>query len=161
MNTNIVSRDEVADPLHERRSVSHEGGVGAGKLRNDATLSQRRRLWMLRWARRVDVLHGAAEQAVKLPVGRDPVQQTALTVPIAVWDPVRMLLGVDDVLSRDVDGAGLPPVRPASPLLLLPRMLLLVLIQVGLLCLGDLAHQSWYPCGLRLALHRAQQGRGG
>ena len=96
---------------------------------------------MLRWARRVDVLHGAAEQAVKLPVGRDPIQQTALTVAIAVWDP-RVLLGVDDVLSRDVDGAGLPPVRPASPLLLLPRMLLL-LIQVGLLCLGDLAHQSW------------------
>ena len=115
---------------------------------------------MLRWARRVDVLHGAAEQAVKLPVGRDPVQQTALTVPIAVWDPVRMLLGVDDVLSRDVDGAGLPPVRPASPLLLLPRVLLL-LIEVGLLCLGDLAHQSWQPCVLRLALHRAQQGRGG
>ena len=141
MNTNIVSRDEVDSALHERRSVSHEGGVGAGKLRNDATLSQRRRLWMLRWARRVDVLHGAAEQAVKLPVGRDPVQQTALTVAIAVWDP-RMLLDVDDVLSRDVDGAGLPPVRPASPLLLLPRVLLL-LIEVGLLCLGDLAHQSW------------------
>ena len=141
MNTNIVSRDEVDSALHERRSVSHEGGVGAGKLRNDATLSQRRRLWMLRWARRVDVLHGAAEQAVKLPVGCDPVQETALTVAIAVWNP-RMLLGVDDVLSGDVDGAGLPPVRPASPLLLLPRMLLL-LIQVGLLCLGDLAHQSW------------------
>ena len=114
---------------------------------------------MLRWTRRVDVLHGAAEQAVKLPVGRDPVQQTALTVAIAVWDPVRMLLGVDDVLSRDVDGAGLPPVRPASPLLLLPRVLLL--IQVGLLCLGDLAHQSWQPPVFRLALHRAQQGRGG
>ena len=114
---------------------------------------------MLRWTRRVDVLHGAAEQAVKLPVRRDSVQQTALTVAIAVWDPVRML-GVDDVLSRDVDGAGLPPVRPASPLLLLPRMLLL-LIQVGLLCLGDLAHQSWHPPVLRLALHRAQQGRGG
>ena len=114
---------------------------------------------MLRWARRVDVLHGAAEQAVKLPVGRDPVQETALTVAIAVWDPVRML-GVDDVLSRDVDGAGLPPVRPAPPLLLLPRVLLL-LIQVGLLCLGDLAHQSWQPPVLCLALHRAQQGRGG
>ena len=96
---------------------------------------------MLRWARRVDVLHGAAEQAVKLPVGRDPSQQTALAVAIAVWDPVRMLLGVDDVLSGDVDGAGLPPVRPAPPLLLLPGMLLL--IQVGFLCLGDLAHQSW------------------
>ena len=96
---------------------------------------------MLRWARRVDVLHGAAEQAVKLPVGRDSVQQTALAVAIAVRDS-RMLLGVDDVLSRD-DGAGLPPVRPAPPLLLLPRMLLLLLIQVGLLCLGDLAHQSW------------------
>ena len=132
----------------------------AGKLRNDSTLSQRRRLWRL-WAGRVDVLHGAAEQAVKLPVGRDPVQQTALPVPIAVWDPVRMLLGVDDVLSRDVDGAGLPPVRPAPPLLLLPRVLLLLLIQVGLLCLGDLAHQSWQPRVLRLALHRAQQGRGG
>jgi len=117
---------------------------------------------MLRWAGRVDVLHGAAEQAVKLPVGRDPVQQTALTVAIAVWDPVRMLLGVDDVLSRDVDGAGLPSVRPASPLLLLPKMLLvLVLIQVGLLCLGDLAHQSWQSPLLGLALHRAQQGRGG
>ena len=141
MNTNIVSRDKVDSALHERRSVSHEGGMGAGKLRNNSTLSQRRRLWMLRRARRVDVLHGAAEQAVKLPVGRDPIQQTALTVAIAVWDP-RVLLGVDDVLSRDVDGAGLPPVRPASPLLLLPRMLLL-LIQVGLLCLGDLAHQSW------------------
>ena len=111
------------------------------------------------WAGRVDVLHGAAEQAVKLPVGRDPVQQTALTVAIAVWDPVRMLLGVDDVLSRDVDGAGLPPVRPASPLLLLPRVLLL--IQVGLLCLGDLAHQGRQPPVLGLALHRAQQGRGG
>ena len=97
---------------------------------------------MLRWlwAGRVDVLHGAAEQAVKLPVGRDPIQQTALTVAIAVWDP--RVLGVDKVLSRDVDGACLPPVRPASPLLLLPRMLLL-LIEVGLLCLGDLAHQSW------------------
>ena len=117
-----------------------------------------RRLW---WAGRVDVLHGAAEQAVKLPVGRDSVQQTALSVPIAVWNPVRMLLGVDDVLSRDVDGAGLPPVRPAPPLLLLPRMLLLVLIEVGLLCLGDLAHQSWQPPVLRLTLHRAQQGRGG
>ena len=117
-----------------------------------------RRLW---WTGRVDVLHGAAEQAVKLPVGRDPVQQTALSVAIAVWDPVRMLLGVDDVLSRDVDGAGLPPVRPAPPLLLLPRMLLLVLIEVGLLCLGDLAHQSWQPPVLRLTLHRAQQGRGG
>ena len=116
---------------------------------------------MLRWTGRVDVLHGAAEQAVKLPVGRDSVQQTALAVAIAVWDSVRMLLGVDDVLSRDVDGAGLPPVRPAPPLLLLPRMLLLVLIQVGLLCLGDLAHQSWQPRGLGLALHRAQQGRGG
>ena len=114
---------------------------------------------MLRWARRVDVLHGAAEQAVKLPVGGNSVQQTALSVPIAVWDPVRML-GVDDVLSGDVDGAGLPPVRPASPLLLLPRMLL-VLIQVGLLCLGDLAHQSWQPPLLCLALYRAQQGRGG
>ena len=136
-----MSRDEVDSALHERRSVSHEGGMGAGKLRNNSTLSQRRRLWMLRRARRVDVLHGAAEQAVKLPVGRDPIQQTALTVAIAVWDP-RVLLGVDDVLSWDVDGAGLPPVRPASPLLLLPRMLLL-LIQVGLLCLGDLAHQSW------------------
>ena len=139
-----MSRDEVDSALHERRSVSHEGGVGAGKLRNDSTLSQRRRLWMLRmlrWARRVDVLHGAAEQAVKLPVRCNSVQQTALTVAIAVWDPVRMLLGVDDVLSRDVDGAGLPPVRSASPLLLLPRVLLL--IQVGLLCLGDLAHQSW------------------
>ena len=68
-----MSRDEVDSALHERRSVSHEGGVGAGKLRNDSTLSQRRRLWMLRWARRVDVLHGAAEQAVKLPVRRDPV----------------------------------------------------------------------------------------
>lgn len=136
-----MSTDEVADPLHERRSVSHEGGVGAGKLRKDATLSQGRRLWMLRWARRVDVLHGAAEQAVKLPVGRDPVQKTALTVAIAVWDP-RMLLGVDDVLSGD-DGAGLPPVRSASPLLLLPKMMLLLLIEVGLLCLGDLAHQSW------------------
>ena len=111
------------------------------------------------WARRVDVLHGAAEQAVKLPVRCDPVQQTALAVAIAVWDPW-MLLGVDDVLSRDVDGAGLPPVRPSSPLLLLPRMLLL-LIQVGLLCLGDLAHQSWRPPVLCLALHRAQQGRGG
>ena len=97
---------------------------------------------MLRWARRVDVLHGAAEQAIKLPVGRDPVQETALAVAIAVWDP-RVLLGVDDVLSRDVDDAGLPPVRPAPPLLLLPRVLLLLLIQVGLLCLGDLAHQSW------------------
>ena len=98
---------------------------------------------MLRlWARRVDVLHGAAEQAVKLPVGCDPVQETALTVAIAVWDP-RMLLGVDDVLSRDVDGAGLPPVRPTPPLLLLPRVLLLLVIQVGFLCLGDLAHQSW------------------
>ena len=95
---------------------------------------------MLRWARRVDVLHGAAEQAVKLPVGRDPVQQTALTVAIAVWNP-RMLLGADDVLSGDVDGAGLPPMRPTPPLLLLPGMLLL--IQVGFLCLGDLAHQSW------------------
>jgi len=95
---------------------------------------------MLRWARRVDVLHGAAEQAVKLPVGCNPVQQTALAVAIAVWDS--RMLGVDDVLSWDVDGAGLPPVRPASPLLLLPRMLLL-LIEVGLLCLGDLAHQSW------------------
>ena len=137
-----MSRDEVDSALHERRSVSHEGGVGAGKLRNDATLSQRRRLWMLRWARRVDVLHGAAEQAVKLPVGCDPVQQTALTVAIAVWDPVRMLLGVDDVLPGD-DGAGLPPVRPASPRLLFPGMLVLLLIQVGLLCLGDLAHQSW------------------
>ena len=98
---------------------------------------------MLRWARRVDVLHGAAEQAVKLPVGRDPVQETALTVAIAVWDPPRMLLGVDDLLSRDVDGAGLPSVRSASPLLLLPKMLLLLLIEVGLLCLGDLAHQGW------------------
>ena len=138
-----MSRDEVDSALHERRSVSHEGGVGAGKLRNDPTLSQRRRLWMLRlwWARRVDVLHGAAEQAVKLPVRCNSVQQTALPVAIAVWDS-RMLLGVDDVLSWDVDGAGLPPVRPASPLLLLPRMLLL-LIEVGLLCLGDLAHQSW------------------
>ena len=137
-----MSTDEVEDPLHERRSVSHEGGVSAGKLRNDPTLSQGRRLWMLRWARRVDVLHGAAEQAVKLPVGRDSVQQTALAVAIAVWDP--RVLGVDKVLSRDVDGAGLPPVRPAPPLLLLPRMLLmLLLIQVGLLCLGDLAHQSW------------------
>ena len=136
-----MSRDEVDSALHERRSVSHEGGVGAGKLRNDSTLSQRRRLWMLRWARRVDVLHGAAEQAVKLPVRCNSVQQTALTVAIAVWDP-RMLLGVDDVLSGDVDGAGLPPVRPGSPLLLLPGMLL-VLIKVGLLCLGDLAHQSW------------------
>ena len=99
---------------------------------------------MLRWARRVDVLHGAAEQAVKLPVGCNSVQQTALAVAIAVWDP-RMLLGVDDVLSRDVDGAGLPSVRSASPLLLLPKMLLLLLllIEVGLLCLGDLAHQSW------------------
>ena len=135
-----MSTDEVEDPLHERRSVSHEGGVGAGKLRNDPTLSQRRRLWMLRRARRVDVLHGAAEQAVKLPVGCDPVQETALTVAIAVWDP-RVLLGVDDVLSGDVDGAGLPPMRPAPPLLLLPGMLLL--IQVGFLCLGDLAHQSW------------------
>ena len=115
---------------------------------------------MLRWAGRVDVLHGAAEQAVKLPVRCNSVQQTALTVAIAVWDPVRMLLGVDDVLSRDVDGAGLPPVRPAPPLLLLPRVLLL-LIQVGLLCLGDLAHQSWQPPVLSLALHRAQQGRGG
>ena len=141
MNTNIVSRDEVDSALHERRSVSHEGGVGAGKLRKDATLSQRRRLLRLWWARRVDVLHGAAEQAVKLPVGRDPVQQTALSVAIAVWDS-RMLLGVDDVLSRDVDGAGLPSVRSASPLLLLPKMLLL-LIEVGLLCLGDLAHQGW------------------
>ena len=136
-----MSTDEVDSALHERRSVSHEGGVGAGKLRNDSTLSQRRRLWMLRWARRVDVLHGAAEQAVKLPVGRDPSQQTALAVAIAVWDP--RVLGVDKVLSRDVDGAGLPPVRPAPPLLLLPRILLLLLIQVGLLCLGDLAHQSW------------------
>ena len=116
---------------------------------------------MLRlWARRVDVLHGAAEQAVKLPVGRDPVQQTALTVAIAVRDPPRMLLSVDDVLSRD-DGAGLPPVRPASPLLFLHGMMLLLLIQVGLLCLGDLAHQSWQPPVLSLALHRAQQGRGG
>ena len=95
---------------------------------------------MLRRARRVDVLHGAAEQAVKLPVRCNSVQQTALPVAIAVWDP-RMLLGVDDVLSRDVDGAGLPPVRPTPPLLLLPGMLLL--IQVGFLCLGDLAHQSW------------------
>ena len=117
---------------------------------------------MLRlWARRVDVFHGAAEQAVKLPVGCDPVQQTALTVAIAVWDPVRMLLGFDDVLSGDVDGAGLPPVRPASPLLFLHGMMLLLLIQVGLLCLGDLAHQSWQPPVLRLTLHRAQQGRGG
>ena len=155
-----MSRDEVDSALHERRSVSHEGGVGAGKLRNDSTLSQRRRLLRLLWARRVDVLHRAAEQAVKLPVGRDPVQQTALTVAIAVWDPVRML-GVDDVLSRDVDGAGLPPVRPAPSLLLLSGMLLLVLIEVGLLCLGDLAHQSWQSPLLGLALHRAQQGRGG
>ena len=154
-----MSRDEVDSALHERRSVSHEGGMRPGKLRNDSTLSQRRRLWMLRRAGRVDVLHGAAEQAVKLPVGRDPVQQTALTVAIAVWDP--RVLGVDKVLSRDVDGACLPPVRPASPLLLLPRVLMLLLIQVGLLCLGDLAHQSWQPCVLRLALHRAQQGRGG
>ena len=116
---------------------------------------------MLWWAGRVDVLHGAAEQAVKLPVRCNSVQQTALSVPIAVWDPVRMLLGVDDVLSRDVDGAGLPPVRPAPPLLLLPGVLLLLLIEVGLLCLGDLAHQSWQPPVLSLALHRAQQGRGG
>ena len=115
---------------------------------------------MLRWARRVDVLHGAAEQAVKLPVRCNSVQQTALPVAIAVWDS-RMLLGVDDVLSGDVDGAGLPPMRPAPPLLLLPGMLMLLLIQVGLLCLGDLAHQSWQPPVLRLALHRAQEGRGG
>ena len=52
------------------------------------------------WARRVDVLHRAAEQAVQLAVGRDPVEQSALPVAVAVGDAsLRVSLGVDDMSS--------------------------------------------------------------
>ena len=59
-----------------------------------AILPQRR--WGMR-ARRVDVLHGPAQQAVQLPVGGDPVQQSTLPVAVAVGDPSCLLVGVDNV----------------------------------------------------------------
>ena len=99
---------------------------------------------------RVDVLHRAAQQAVQLPVGGDPVEQAALPVAVAVGDPSwTPLVGVDDMGSWH-RGARLPSVRSASPSLLSP------LLQVRLLRLGHLAHQHWHPI-FCLALNCAQQ----
>ena len=113
----------------------------------------RRCRWWVR-ARRVDVLHGATEQAVELPVRRDPVEQPALTVAVAVGDrgdPAWVLL-VDNVGSRH-RGACLPSVRSTSPSLF-------SLFQVRLLRLSHLAHQHRHPL-LCLAFDCSQQRGGG
>ena len=103
------------------------------------------------WARRVDVLHGAAEQAVQLPVRGDPVEQSALPVAVAVGDASWLMLvsSIDDMSSWH-RGARLPSVRSTSP------SLRLALLQVGLLRLGNLAHQHGHPL-FCLAFNCAQQ----
>ena len=86
---------------------------------------------------RVDVLHRAAQQAVQLPVGGNPVEQSALPVAVAVGDASWVLVGVDNMGSWH-RGACLSSVGTTSPSLL-------TLLQVRLLRLGHLAHQHWHP----------------